>query len=62
MTGIGLTGLHSYKNDGLPNRSYVSNFNEENFKMAFLFSEDDPISHKNAWIHMVSKISLGIAI
>lgn len=46
MTGIGLTGLHSYKNDGLPNRSYVSNFNEENFKMAFLFSEDDPISHK----------------
>ncbi len=46
MTGIGLSGLHSYKNDGLPNRSYVSNFNEENFKMAFLFSEDDPISHK----------------
>ncbi len=46
MIGIGFTGLHSYKNDGLPNRSYVSNFNEENFKMAFLFSEDDPISHK----------------
>ena len=46
MIGIGLTGFYSYKNDGLPNRSYVSNFNEENFKMAFLFSEDDPISHK----------------
>ena len=46
MIGIGLTGLYSYKNNGLPGRSYVSNFNEENFKMAFLFSEDDPISHK----------------
>ena len=46
MIGIGLGGLYSYKNNGLPKRSYVSNFNEENFRMAFLFSEDEPISHK----------------
>ena len=46
MLGVGIAGLYSYKNNGLPDRSYISNFNEENFKMAFLFSEDDPISHQ----------------
>ena len=44
---IGLIGLFSYLNKGVPSRSYISNFNEENFKMAFLFPEDDEIKHQN---------------
>ena len=46
MIIIGLIGLFSYLNKGIPSRSYVSNFNEENFKMAFLFTEDDEIKHQ----------------
>ena len=46
MLIIGLIGLFSYLNKGIPSRSYVSNFNEENFKMAFLFTEDDEIKHQ----------------
>ena len=60
MTGIGLTGLHSYKNDGLPNRSYVSNL-MENFWKCFSFFRRGTSCHKNAWTHGL-KISLGIVI
>ena len=44
---VGLIGLFSYLIKVIPSRSYISNFNEENFKMAFLFSEDDEIEHQN---------------
>ena len=44
---VGLIGLFLYFNKGIPSRSYISNFNEENFKMAFLFSEDNEIEHQN---------------
>ena len=43
---VGLIGLFLYFNKGIPSRSYISNFNEENFKMAFLFSEDNEIEHQ----------------
>ncbi len=46
MCFIFIISYFSYYNKGLPNRGYISNFNEENFKMAFLFSEDDQDSHK----------------
>ena len=47
MIGVGLAGFYSFNKNGVPNRSYISSFNEENFKMAFLFKEDNPVSHKN---------------
>ncbi len=46
MFGVGLAGFYSFKKNGIPSRGYISSFNEENFKMAFLFKEDDPVSHK----------------
>lgn len=46
MICIGFAGGYSFLKNGIPDRAYISNFNEENFKMAFLFNEDDPVSHK----------------
>lgn len=46
MVSIGFIGFYSFSKNGIPNRSYVSKFNEENYKMAFLFKEDDPAKHK----------------